>query len=624
MGVLREFDDRVSVGSDSTCLALSPIPEGRLLASFLAVGCEDQTVRVYSLDPKNCLESLSMQAIADTALSVAIVHQLDSLSLYIGLTNGLLVRANIDESSGEIDDTRTRFLGTRGIQLCTAKIGDTDGVLALSTTPWLCHTYQGRLRTTPLSYDSLDFASSFVSEQCPQGIVCVAGNTLRILTIDRLDSVLNQASIPLSLTPRDFALNEESKHFAIIETEHAHYSTTQYVNLLLSRGIVDSREDAEAAVLPPEQFGLVRSRSGLWASLIRVLNPFDGESTQIIELEDNVSAISMVQLGFASQGSSDVFLAVGCARGVKLKPRGCDGASIHVYKWVNSGTQLELLHVTPVEDIPQALMSFNGMLLVGMGKMLRLYDLGIKRLLKKAQSLVAPNIITGLKPHPSSPLRLFISDVQESVQLVTFNQNTHNFHVILNDTLPRYITNFHVLDDGDTVIAGDKFGNLFGVRSPAHVSDSLDSDPTGNRLVFEKPKLGGAPHRWQNIIEFHSGDIITSLTTCSLVTGGRQVILYTTLLGSVQVAIPFVTQDDVDFFRSLELHMRNERPPLSGRDHLSYRSMFVPVKSVIDGDLCEQFFMLSEEKQRLIAEDLDRSEQEILKKMEDMRSLFAF
>ncbi|KAI8321068.1 splicing factor 3b, subunit 3 [Martensiomyces pterosporus] len=626
MGVLREYEERLVVGSDATCLALSPVPEGRLNASFLAVGCEDQTVRIYSLDPQHCLESLSMQAVAEVAQSVAIVEQLSALSLYIGLRNGLLMRSSIDETSGEIDDTRTRFLGARAVQLCQVKVRDTDAVVALSTSPWLCHTYQGRLRTTPLSYDALDYASSFSSEQCPEGVVCVSGNTLRILTVDRLDSVLNQASIPLSFTPRDFVLNDESRHFAIIESEHAHYSPSQYKRQLLEIGAVESEEEAEGAVLPPEQFGLVRSQSGQWASLIRVLNPFDGESTQVIELDGNVSAVSVAQASFAGNTNDpqEVFLAVGCARGMKLKPRGCDDASIHIYRWTNGGTGLELVHVTPVEEIPQAMMPFNGMLLVGLGRTLRLYDLGIKRLLKKAQSLVAPNIISGLQPHPTSPMRLVVSDVQESVQLVTFNQNTHNFHVILDDTLPRYVTAFHILEDGDTVVAGDKFGNLFGVRCPESVSKSLDADPTGNRLIYEKPKMGGAAHRWKSIVEYHTGDIVTSLATCSLVSGGRQVILYTTLLGSVQVAIPFVTQSDVDFFRSLELHMRAERPPISGRDHLTYRSAFVPVRSVIDGDLCEQYFMLSDEKRESISDDLDRTQQEILKKMEDMRSLFAF
>ncbi|KAJ1996125.1 pre-mRNA-splicing factor rse1 [Coemansia spiralis] len=627
LGVLREHEERLHIGNDATCVSLSPIPEGRLHAAFLAVGCEDQTVRVFSLDPQRCLEPLSMQAVAEVAHSIEIVDQLSTLILYMGLRNGLLMRANVDTTSGELDDTRTRLLGTRAIQLCKARINGTNAVLALSSSPWLCHAYQGRLRTTPLSYDTLDFASGFISEQCAEGVVCVSGDTLRILTIDRLDSVFNQASIPLSYTPRDFVLNDASRHFAIIESEHAHMSTSLFKRGLFESGAVENNEEAEGAVLPPEQFGLIRSKAGDWASLIRVLNPFDGESTQTIELEENTAAISIVQVSFTNHevaNPHDKFLAVGCVTSMTLKPRGFESASIRLYRWNNEGTGLELVHVTPVDDIPQALMSFNGMLLVGIGRALRLYDLGIKRLLKKAQTMVAPNTITALHPHPTSTERFFIADVQESIQLATFNQNTRNFHVILDDTLPRYITSFHVLGDGDTVIAGDKFGNLFGIRSPESVSKSLDADPTGNRLIYEKPKLGGSAYRWNSIAEYHVGDIVTSLTTCSLSAGSRPIIFYTTLLGSLQVAIPFVSQGDVDFFRSLELNMRKHRPPTSGRDHLTYRSAFMPVRSVIDGDLCEQYYMLDEEKRELVSDDVDRTQQDIFKKLEDMRSLFAF
>ena len=50
-------------------------------------------------------------------------------------------------------------------------------MLALSSRPWLSYNYQGHSRLTPLSYESLEFASSFRSEQCPEGIVACARNT---------------------------------------------------------------------------------------------------------------------------------------------------------------------------------------------------------------------------------------------------------------------------------------------------------------------------------------------------------------------------------------------------------------------------------------------------------------
>lgn len=39
----------------------------------------------------------------------------------------------------------------------------------------------------------------------------------------------------------------------------------------------------------------------------------------------------------------------------------------------------------------------------------------------------------------------------------------------------------------------------------------------------------------------------------------------------------FLCQDH-DFFQHVEMHLRSEHPPLCGRDHLSFRSYYFPVK----------------------------------------------
>lgn len=51
-------------------------------------------------------------------------------------------------------------------------------------------------------------------------------------------------------------------------------------------------------------------------------------------------------------------------------------------------TGMELIHKTPTDEVPQALCPFQGKLLVGVGKMLRLYDMGKKKLLRKCENKV--------------------------------------------------------------------------------------------------------------------------------------------------------------------------------------------------------------------------------------------
>ena len=64
--------------------------------------------------------------------------------------------------------------------------------------------------------------------------------------------------------------------------------------------------------------------------------------------------------------------------------------------------------------------------------------------------------------------------------------------------------------------------------------------------------------------------------------------------------------------------MQNQ--PLSGRDHMAFRSYHGAVKNVVDGDLCEQFISMDLSRQSLLSEELDRKPVEVVKKLEDIRN----
>lgn len=94
----------------------------------------------------------------------------------------------------------------------------------MSSRSWLSYSYQNRFHLTPLSYNSLEFASGFASEQCPEGIVAISPDTLRILALEKLGAVFNQVSFPLKYTPRKFVVHPESGNILAIETDHNAYT----------------------------------------------------------------------------------------------------------------------------------------------------------------------------------------------------------------------------------------------------------------------------------------------------------------------------------------------------------------------------------------------------------------
>lgn len=79
------------------------------------------------------------------------------------------------------------------------------------------------------------------------------------------------------------------------------------------------------------------------------------------------------------------FVCVGVVRNYKYKPtRSFEEAFIHVYGW-NADNKLIFLHSTAVEDITFALHGWREKILAGVGGSIRLYEIGKKKLLKKAE-----------------------------------------------------------------------------------------------------------------------------------------------------------------------------------------------------------------------------------------------
>jgi splicing factor 3B subunit 3 len=365
-------------------------------------------------------------------------------------------------------------------------------------------------------------------------------------------------------------------------------------------------------MLPPAEFGWPRGTRH-WASCISVVDPLADDQPQVLQsldLDNNEAATTVAIVPFTSQDNNH-FLIVGTGKDMVVTPRQASEGYIHVYRFDDDGRRIEFIHKTKVEEPPTAIMAFQGRVAVGVGKVLRIYDLGLRQMLRKAQAEVVPNIITTLSAQGS---RIVVGDVQQGLTYVVYKPEANKLLPFVNDTIARWTT-CSAMVDYESAAGGDKFGNLFILRCPPKASEEADDDAAGVHLTNAKEYLHGAPHRLGLMAHTYVQDLPTSIAKASLVVGGQDVLLWSGLMGTIGVLIPFVGREDADFFQSLEQHMRTEDPPLAGRDHLMYRSYYVPVKGVIDGDLCERFTVLSRDKKQVIAAELDRSVREIERKI---------
>ncbi|KAF8557619.1 hypothetical protein OG21DRAFT_1494597 [Imleria badia] len=621
-GQLNEYQDRKAMGSTVLAMSIAEVPEDRQRTPFLAVGCEDQTVRIISLDPESTLETISLQALTAPPSAICIADMLDAsinktqptTFVNIGLQNGVLLRTVLDPLNGQLTDTRTRFLGTRPIKLIRVQIQKNPAILALSSRSWINYTHQNLMHFSPLIFENLDYAWSFSAELCPEGLIGITGSVLRIFQVPKLGMKLKQDSIPLSYTPRKFISHPTNRFLYLIEGDHRVMGEEAINKRLQQLREAGKTIDRELLTLPAETFGRCKAPAGTWASAIRIIDPVESKTVALIHLDNNEAAFSLAVVQFAARGG-ELHLVVGTASDTLLAPRSCSSGFLRTYKFVEDGAGLELLHKTETDDVPLAVMAFQGRLVAGVGKALRIYEIGKKKLLRKAENKTFSSAIVTLNTQGS---RILVGDMQDSIFFAVYKAPENRLLIFADDMQPRWIVSSTMVDYC-TVAASDRFGNIFVNRLDAKVSEQVDDDPTGAGILHEKGQLMGAPHKTKMICHFHVGDLVTSIHRVSLVAGGREVLLYTGLHGTIGILVPFVSKEDVDFISTLEQHMRTEQGSLVGRDHLAWRGYYVPVKAVVDGDLCETYARLPGSKQSAIAGELDRTVGEVLKKLEQLR-----
>uniref|UniRef100_A0A803KTF8 RSE1/DDB1/CPSF1 second beta-propeller domain-containing protein n=1 Tax=Chenopodium quinoa TaxID=63459 RepID=A0A803KTF8_CHEQI len=303
--------EKCEMQGDVACLDIAPVPAGRERSRFLAVGTCDNLIRIMSLDPNDCMQMLSMQSVFLSLVSLQFLKVQAStrgedgaghhanLFLNAGLQNGMLCRTVVDMVTGRLSDISSRFLGLKAPKLFSITIRGQHAVLCLSSRPWLGYIYQGQFLLTPLTSNTLEFAASFSSDQCAEGVIAVAAESLKRKVLVIIESDQRALTAEEREAARKECLRTGKDENGNVEMENAH-------------------EDDDSQ-LSDEQYGYPKLEKAKWVSCIRVLDPRTGHT-------------------------------IGTAKSLQFSSnRSFDAAYIHIYQFVD-GEKLELLHKTQVDD----------------------------------------------------------------------------------------------------------------------------------------------------------------------------------------------------------------------------------------------------------------------------------
>lgn len=120
---------------------------------------------------------------------------------------------------------------------------------------------------------------------------------------------------------------------------------------------------------------------------------------------------------------------------------------------------------------------------MGMGNALRIYELGKKKMLRKCETRQFPNRIVEIQTVKD---RIIVSDVQEGPFFCRYISSENRIVCVADSSVARWMTCFAILDY-DTIIGGDKFGNVFVVRAPPSVSEESQDVATGgaSKVTFK-------------------------------------------------------------------------------------------------------------------------------------------
>lgn len=628
---LIEYQERFEVpGGSITSLAIASnfVDENDRKSKFAIIGSLDETIQVISLMQHNCFDVVTLQALSANSYSLLMMPMdKNTYFVHIGMVNGIYVRVSIDISSGKLGDTRLKYLGTQPVSLKSLALPNLrqSGILAISSRPWIGYfNNEFKFKLTPLiDLNILDGASFYSEDIGVESVVGIRKGELTIFTVGSEDTegfdVTNDFTvnlIKLRYAPRKQIKDTDSNHFFVIESEFN----------VKSPYLTTSEVDTDYYDI----FGYEKEKNR-WASCLQVVDFTNSEVSMSFEFENNECLLSLCLAKF----KDDEYLMVGATKDLEFSPSSNNGSLIYTFKIKRDQSKapgIELLHKTMVDSLPSSLCVFNEKLLVGMGGQLRLYEMGRKQLLRKSTSKV--DFLRRVnKIHHLGGDIIVVGDSSESVSVLTFDHSKNQFRAFCNDTIKRQITSFEVLDNR-TVIAGDKFGNIFVNRIPKSIAEQIDNNVL---LKFQEDSLGASSSRFIKICDFFIQDIVTSFQKGSFVVGGSESIIYTCIQGTVGLLLPLATKQEVNMLITLETLLRDHfsdtfddfdksknGPNLVGKDHIKFRGYYNSVKNVIDGDFIERFYELNQSTKIRISGKMDKTPREVERKIYDLRNRTAF
>ena len=453
----------------------------------------------------------------------------------------------------------------------------------------------------------------------------------------------------LRYTPRSMVVwspRKHSKMLIVLESDCREYAQSK-------RNVLTQRKDAKSAkganTKNDEDFEVRQSMIGWprplsareWASCIRSVNPRNGTSAVIQELDENEGAFCMTlcTLGAVSQSvsSSTEYLVIGSAIGMTSKrPSSCTEGRVGIYKFAKTEDEtvaIELVAKQSVSGPPRFICPFAGGLLVAMGKRVEFwrfhgehhrdhhqrhgmnsndhgalwndkrFNIEISDRIKSGKFYITKiecyynefggddDVLNedgdddmdgnGAGKESNTPIRFMVSDNVHGFHLFIWNRNRRRMdYVVSSESIHRPLAS--TLLDAQKLAISNQFGSVFISKINIH----RHSGKWSGKALYQQS-------RFNQLVHFNVNDVISSIEKAKLSAFGRGLILYGTVTGSIGLFLPFVSAADADFCDAVQYYLPSKVQALSGESQLLCSSKSTPSKNCCDSDFCRTLNHLS-------------------------------
>ena len=650
---LEDVDDLILKGTDT-------------ITTYVHVGLQNGVYVRYVLTQEGKLDGVKMKYIAPSPLKIATIQVTNKTGEYttLAVINALTSYFVVPESNGNIklvplpipekfveidadggdDDDDNDEDDNDDVALaksygCIVPLHSADVPQGMILT----HAEKLTIASVPV-FNAVD--SSKLNADC-QSVV-----------LNKLRNLSNIESINLRYTPRAMCDDLEEKYKmsyivcsdSDIATVYGKTDTDDGGNSdeIVTYGTAEDEDEILAKeVERVKRVGYARKSTG-FASCIHVYSIENAAIGQTIELLNDVMAFRVGTAKLEHNGKVADFLFVSTIKKFDIEASTIDeryeSCFVRVYRVEEDGS-LQYVYQQEFPVPVLAIHAFQGYVAFGFGNELGIYQLGKLQMLRKAGIRLSGLGVREIVDIQSSGMRMFISDIKSSVRMLVYDTTANIFAPLVDDMVDRHVSRSLVLDK-DTIFVGDKFGNLSVLRTPT-VDLEIVKGKQMSKLMNDRlgiAKVAQIDEKFELLMSFYVGDVITSLNRRKIGIASEEVIIYGGINGTIGALTAMKSIKEVNFFREMEKLMirvmqgmkigeldeidsqideKNENVVID-RDILKFRSYYVPKTNCIDGDLIEMFHKLDGITQRKVAKCMDRTVDEIMAKIIELRDRVSY